>query len=49
MFNEDLVEQGYAQTYPYPPNTKYEGRFAEAQVEARTNALGIWGLSLEQP
>ena len=48
MFNEELVEEGYAQTYPYPPNTKYEDRFAEAQEEARAGGLGIWGLSLEQ-
>jgi micrococcal nuclease len=48
MFNEELVEEGYAQAYPYPPNTKYEDRFAEAQEEARAGGLGIWGLSLEQ-
>ncbi len=48
MFNEDLLEEGYAQAYPYPPNTKYEDRFAEAQEEARAGGLGIWGFSLEQ-
>jgi micrococcal nuclease len=48
MFNEELVEKGFAQAYPYPPNTKYEDRFAEAQEEARVGGLGIWGLSLEQ-
>jgi micrococcal nuclease len=48
MFNEDLLEAGYAQTYPFPPNTKYASRFAEAQEEARAGGLGIWVLSLEQ-
>jgi micrococcal nuclease len=48
MFNEDLVEEGYAQTYPYPPNTKYADRFEEAQEGARAGGLGIWGLSLDQ-
>ena len=28
MFNMDLVEEGYAQAYPYAPNTRYEERFA---------------------
>src|SRR5215216_810886 len=48
MFNEELVEQGYAQTYPYEPNTKYADRFEEAQHEARASGLGIWGLSLQE-
>jgi hypothetical protein len=30
MFNELLLEEGYAQAYPYEPNTRYEGRFADA-------------------
>src|SRR5215211_2920432 len=48
MFNEVLLEEGYAQAYPYPPNTRYEGRFAAAQEEARAAGLGIWGLSRAQ-
>jgi hypothetical protein len=48
MFNEELVELGYAQTYPYEPNTKYAQRFQEAQQEARAGGLGIWGLSLQE-
>jgi micrococcal nuclease len=48
MFNVDLVEEGYAQAYPYPPNTRYEDRFAAAQDEARDAGLGIWGLSESQ-
>jgi hypothetical protein len=45
MFNEVLLEEGYAQAYPYEPNTAYEARFADAQDEARMASLGIWGLS----
>jgi micrococcal nuclease len=48
MFNEVLLEEGYAQAYPYEPNTRYEGRFAAAQEEARSAGLGIWGLSHAQ-
>lgn len=48
MFNEVLVEEGYAQAYPYDPNTRYEERFAAAQQEARAAGLGIWGLTLAQ-
>jgi micrococcal nuclease len=45
MFNEVLLEEGYAQAYPHEPNTKYESRFASAQEEARSANLGIWGLT----
>jgi micrococcal nuclease len=48
MFNMDLVEEGYAQAYPYAPNTRYEERFAAAQDEARDAGLDIWGLSESQ-
>jgi micrococcal nuclease len=48
MFNEILLEEGYAQAYPYEPNTKYEERFASAQADARAADLGIWGLSHAQ-
>ncbi len=48
MFNEDLVEEGYAQAYPYEPNTRYADRFAAAQEQAKASGLGIWGLTLAQ-
>ena len=48
MFNVELVEEGYAQAYHYPPNTRHEDRFAAAQDEARSAGLGIWGLSERQ-
>ncbi len=37
-----LVQEGYARAYPYPPNTKYENEFANAETEAKNNKLGIW-------
>jgi len=48
MFNEELVANGYAQAYPYPPNTAHAGLFAAAQRRARAAGLGIWGLSTAQ-
>jgi len=35
MFNEVLVEEGYAQVATFPPNVKYTDRFLKAQREAR--------------
>jgi hypothetical protein len=40
MFNETLLEEGYAQVYMVDPNDEYEDRFEEAQEAER----GIWGL-----
>ncbi len=48
MFNDVLVQEGYAQAYPYEPNTRYAGRFTAAQERARAAGLGIWGLTLAQ-
>ncbi len=48
MFNEVLVAEGYAQAYPYEPNTEYEGTFASAQEGAKAAGLGIWGLTLAE-
>src|SRR5918997_985067 len=45
MFNETLVEQGYAQVATFPPNVQYTDRFLEAQREARATNRGLWGLS----
>lgn len=43
MFNLALVRQGYARAYPYPPNTRYESRFAAAESYAQRHHLGLWG------
>jgi micrococcal nuclease len=45
MFNETLLEEGYAQVYTVPPNDRYEDRFEEAQEAAQEAEIGIWGLS----
>jgi micrococcal nuclease len=45
MFNETLLEEGYAQVATFPPNVKYVDRFLEAQREAREENRGLWGLS----
>lgn len=48
MFNEKLLEEGYAQVYTVSPNEKYEDRFEEAQAEAQDAESGIWGLSTSE-
>jgi micrococcal nuclease len=48
MFNEELLKKGYAQAYPYPPNTAHAAQFAAAQRKARAAGIGIWGLSTPQ-
>jgi micrococcal nuclease len=45
MFNETLLEEGYAQVATFPPNVKYVDRFLEAQREARAANRGLWGLA----
>ena len=48
MFNETLLEQGYAQVYIISPNDKYEDRFEEAQDEAQAAERGVWALSASE-
>ncbi len=48
MFNETLVEEGYAQVATFPPNVRYVGRFEKAQRVARRAKRGIWGLTKSQ-
>ena len=48
MFNETLVEEGYAQTWFIPPNTRHEPELVAAQGLAVSSLAGIWGLPLEQ-
>ena len=45
MFNETLLEEGYAQVATFPPNVKYQKLFLKAQREAREANRGLWGLS----
>ena len=48
MFNETLVEEGYAQVATFPPNVKYVDRFLASQREARQANRGLWGLSEDE-
>lgn len=40
--NEELLKEGLAILYSFPPNTKYIKRLKKAQIFARENKLGIW-------
>jgi len=42
MVNLDMIREGYATIYTYPPNVKYAERFLEAQREARASGKGLW-------
>lgn len=42
MVNIEMVRQGLAMIYTYPPNVKYSQRFLDAQREARDNKTGLW-------
>jgi len=47
MVNIDLVKEGLAMIYTYPPNVKYSQMFLDAQREARDNKRGLW-IDLEE-
>ena len=40
--NEEILKNGYAILYDFPPNIKYIQRLKKAQISARENMLGIW-------
>lgn len=41
--NLELVRQGYAFAYPYPPDISKAEEFRAAEEYARLNKLGLWG------
>ncbi len=41
--NLELVRQGFAFAYPYPPDISKSAEFAQAETFARENKLGLWG------
>lgn len=43
MVNSEIVKNGWAGVYSYPPDIKYNEVFLRMQQEARLNSLGIWG------
>jgi micrococcal nuclease len=42
MVNTEMVKQGFAMIYTYPPNVRHTQGFIEAQKEARDNKRGLW-------
>ena len=51
--NKELVLEGYARVFTYPPDVKYQKDFLKAEKEAKENARGLWnkcadGLSTTQ-
>lgn len=42
LVNEQLVAEGLALAVSRSPNTKYDQRLLNAQIQARTLGLGIW-------
>ena len=42
MVNIEMVREGFAMIYTYPPNVKYSQRFLDAQIEARDSKKGLW-------
>jgi micrococcal nuclease len=40
--NAELVKQGYAKAYTYPPNVKYVSLFRQLQAEAVKQRRGLW-------
>ncbi len=43
MVNAELVRLGYAYSYSYPPNVKYQAYFLQMENEAREHKWGLWG------
>jgi len=42
MVNAELVRSGYAYSYSYPPNLKYQAHFLQLEKEAREQKRGLW-------
>ena len=45
MVNAELVRFGYAYSYSYRPNTRYQEYILQMEKEAREQQRGLWGLS----
>ncbi len=43
LINEEMVKDGYAVLFTFPPNVRYVGLFKKAQADARRRKAGIWG------
>jgi len=42
MVNAELIGLGYAYSYTYPPNVKYQKLFLQLEKEAREQGRGLW-------
>ena len=42
MINKALVEGGFAHSYTYPPDVKYQAEFVKAEKVARDAKIGLW-------
>lgn len=43
LVNEEMVVDGYARVYTFPPNTAHVGALEAAERAARDSDLGMWG------
>jgi micrococcal nuclease len=43
LINLEMIRDGYAVLYTFPPNVKHVERLREGQKYARDRGLGIWG------
>ncbi len=48
LVNAELVRQGLAKVYIFPPNTRYLDRLLKAQREALEASRGLWRQALKQ-
>ncbi|WP_018705778.1 thermonuclease family protein [Siminovitchia fordii] len=44
LFNNMLLEKGFARVAVYPPNTKYLDEFEATQEKAKKKGIGIWAI-----
>ena len=49
LINLELVKQGFAVSYSYPPDIKYQNEFLAAEKEAREAKRGLWEACQETP
>jgi micrococcal nuclease len=46
MVNAEMIRQGYAYVYTFPPNLKHTDLFLQLQKEAREHKRGLWGIKV---
>lgn len=47
MFNADLLINGYAEPYTFPPDVTYSKLFVNFAKEAREQEVGLWSYGYE--